>query len=47
MMVCFWTLPLYMLAIWMLLTNRREIDVIMFVYMGVWAGVFYGNTAPR
>ena len=38
MMVCFWTLPLYMLAIWMLLTNRRETDVIMFVYMGVWAG---------
>ena len=38
MMVCFWTLPLYMLAIWMLLTNRREIDVIMFIYMGVWAG---------
>jgi hypothetical protein len=38
MMVCFWTLPLYMLAIWVLLTNRRETDVIMFVYMGVWAG---------
>ena len=38
MMVCFWTLPLYMLAIWMLLTNRRETDAIMFVYMGVWAG---------
>tara|TARA_B100001989_G_C24220354_1_gene307538 strand:+ start:294 stop:533 length:240 start_codon:yes stop_codon:yes gene_type:complete len=27
-----------MLAIWMLLTNGRETDAIMFVYMGVWAG---------
>ena len=38
MMVCFCTLPLYMLAIWMLLTNRQGTDAIMFVYMGVWAG---------
>ena len=49
MMVCFWTLPLYMLAIWMLLTNRRETDAIMFVYMGVWAGfalIWRGGAAP-
>ncbi len=38
LMVCFWTLPLYMLAIWMLLTNQRETDAFMFVYMGMWAG---------
>ena len=36
MMVCFWTLPLYMLAIWTLLTNQREIDAFMYVYMGIW-----------
>ena len=38
LLVCLWTLPVYMIAIWVLLNNRREIDAIMFIYMGVWAG---------
>ena len=38
LMVCFWTLPVYILAIWVLLNNQRDIDAIMFIYMGVWAG---------
>ena len=37
MMVCFWTLPLYVLAIWTLLTNQRDIDAFMCIYMGMWA----------
>ena len=38
LLVCFWTLPVYIIAIWILLNNRRDIDAIMFIYMGMWAG---------
>ena len=38
LIVCFWTLPIYMGAVWMLLTNGRDIDAFMFIYMGLWAG---------
>jgi len=36
--VCFWTLPVYVLAIWMLLKNGRGIDPMMWIYMTVYAG---------
>lgn len=36
--VCFWTLPVYVLAIWLLLNNGRSVDSIMWIYMAVYAG---------
>ena len=36
--VCFWTLPVYVVAIWMLLQNGRSIDSMMWIYMVVYAG---------
>ncbi|MCG8414975.1 MAG: hypothetical protein MI746_12215 [Pseudomonadales bacterium] len=38
LIVCFWTLPVYVVAVWVLLNNQRDIDTIMFIYMGMWAG---------
>ncbi len=37
LVVCFWTLPVYVVAIWMLLNNGRNIDSMMWIYMGVYA----------
>ena len=36
--VCFCTLPVYVVAIWMLLQNGRSIDSMMWIYMVVYAG---------
>ncbi|PCI76429.1 MAG: hypothetical protein COB20_10680 [SAR86 cluster bacterium] len=36
--VCFWTLPVYVVAIWLLLNNGRSIDSMMWIYMAVYAG---------
>lgn len=38
LMVCFWTLPVYIVAIWMLLNNGRDTEAFMYIYMGMWAG---------
>ena len=38
LMVCFLTLPVYMIGVWMLLGERRNIDVFMLVYMAIWSG---------
>ena len=38
LMVCFWTLPVYVVAIWILLNNQKDIEVLMYIYMGLWAG---------
>ncbi len=38
LMVCFLTLPVYMLGVWLLLEERREIDIFMLVYMAIWFG---------
>ncbi|MFP6809658.1 MAG: hypothetical protein VB960_01255 [Pseudohongiellaceae bacterium] len=38
LIVCFWTLPVYVLAVWGLLNNQRGIEVFMYIYMAVWAG---------
>jgi len=37
LMVCFYTLPLYMIALIMLLNQGRNISLFMFVYMAVYA----------
>ena len=37
LLVCLMTLPVYMVAVWVLLNNQRDIDTFMFIYMGVWA----------
>ena len=36
--VCFWTLPVYIVAIWVLLNNGRSVDSMMWIYMAVYAG---------
>ena len=37
LLVCFMTLPLYVLAVWMLLSNGRQVETLMWVYMGLYA----------
>ena len=37
LVVCFWTLPVYVVAIWVLLNNGRNIDSMMWIYMAVYA----------
>lgn len=46
LLVCFLTLPVYMVAVWLLLNNRQDIDGLMFVYMAVWS-VFGIDMARR
>lgn len=38
LVVCFWTLPVYVAAIWILLNNGRGIASMMWIYMVVYAG---------
>ena len=38
LLVCFWTLPVYVVAVWVLLNNGRSIDSMMWAYMAVYAG---------
>lgn len=38
LVVCFWTLPVYVLAVWVLLNNGRSVDLMMWIYMAVYAG---------
>ena len=38
LLVCFWTLPVYVITLWILLGNGRNIESFMFIYMGMWAG---------
>ncbi len=38
LLVSLWTLPVYIIAIWLLLNNQRDIESIMYIYMAVWAG---------
>ena len=37
LMVCFYTLPLYIIVLLMLLNERRSVTSLMFVYMAVYA----------
>lgn len=38
LVVCFLTLPVYVVAIWVLLNNGRSVDSMMWIYMAVYAG---------
>ncbi len=38
LLVCFWTLPVYILIVWFLLTNRKSVDVFMLFYFVLCAG---------
>ena len=38
LLVCCWTLPLYIIGIWTLLGNGLAIDTFMFIYMALSAG---------
>ncbi len=37
LLVCLGTLPVYIVAIWILLNNQKGIDSLMFIYMGMWS----------
>jgi len=47
LMVCFWTLPIYILIVWMLLTNRQPIDLFMFFYFSLCAGFWIDMVRRR
>lgn len=38
LLVCFWTLPVYIAAVWILLNNGRDTEAFMYIYMGMWGG---------
>ena len=38
LVVCFWTLPVYITGVWLLLEERQEIDLFMVVYIVIWSG---------
>lgn len=46
LLVCFWTLPVYVVAIWVLLNNGQGIQGIMWIYMGLYA-IFAVDMASR
>lgn len=37
LLVCFWTLPVYIIAVWLLLSNGRSVNSIMWVYIALYA----------
>ncbi|PCJ25727.1 MAG: hypothetical protein COA96_06790 [SAR86 cluster bacterium] len=37
MLVCFWTLPVYIISVWVLLNNERDVDTLMWIYMALYA----------
>ena len=39
LLVCFWTLPVYVVAIWMLLNNGSGVDTLMWIYIALY-GIF-------
>ena len=47
LMVCFWTLPVYILIIWVLLSNRQPIDLFMFFYFSLCAGFWIDMVRRR
>ena len=46
LIVCLWTLPVYILTVWILLSNRQPIDLFMFFYFALCAG-FWLDVAWR
>jgi len=47
LLVCLLTLPVYMVAVWMLLQNQRSIDAFMFIYMALWAAFAFDMARRR
>ena len=47
LIVCFWTLPLYILIVWVLLSARQPIDLFMFVYFSLCAGFWIDMVRRR
>jgi hypothetical protein len=47
LIVYFWTFPVYFVAIWMLLSNGRGIELMMWVYLAVYAGFAIDMTMRR
>ena len=47
LMVCFWTLPVYILIVWVLLSNRQPIDSFMFLYFSLCAGFWIDMVRRR
>ena len=47
LIVCFFTLPVYILALWALLNNGRDIIGFMFIYMGLYAIFAISMAAKR
>lgn len=46
LIVCLWTLPVYIVTVWILLSNRQPIDLFMFFYFALCAG-FWMDMAWR
>ena len=38
LLVCLWTLPVYVVAVWILLGNQRDIAALLYITMALWAG---------
>ena len=47
LIVCFWTLPVYILIVWVLLSNRQPIDLFMFFYFCLCAGFWIDMVRRR
>ena len=47
LIVCFWTLPVYILIVWVLLSNRQPIDLFMFFYFSLCAGFWIDMVRRR
>ena len=47
LMVCFWTLPVYILIVWVLLSNQQPIDLFMFFYFSLCAGFWIDMVRRR
>ena len=46
LIVCLWTLPVYMFTVWVLLSNRQPVDLFMFFYFSLCAA-FWLDMARR
>ncbi len=47
LIVCFWTLPVYILIVWVLLSNRQPIDLFMFFYFSLCSGFWIDMVRRR
>lgn len=47
LLVCFWTFPVYVIGLWVLLSNGQAIDSFMFIYMVLCAGFILDMSMRR